>query len=78
MPKVSHEIFIKIPPISSLTSFYNIGQNFQWIPSLFQVTETGGVEIKSYINNLYPVHYKDLYQPIADIFSQVFPAFNKM
>lgn len=34
------------------------------------------VAIESYINNLNPVKHKDLYQPIADIFTKAIPGIN--
>lgn len=56
---------------------FGIGENFQWLPSLFEVSEDGSkVEIKSYINNLHPVHHRDLYKPIGDIFQYFIPAIN--
>lgn len=52
-------------------------KRFQWLPSLFDVSEDGtSVAIKSYINNLNPVKHQDLYQPIADIFAKALPGIN--
>lgn len=78
MPKVSRDMFIKFEGRNEPEEYYYISHHYQWLPSLFQVSETGNVEIKSYINNLHPVYHKELYQPIADIFSKMLPAFNEM
>lgn len=55
---------------------YGISSRFQWLPSVFNVSETGHVTIKSYINNLHPIQHQNLYQPIADIFSRAIPGLN--
>lgn len=78
MPKVSRDLFIKIPGRGELENLYYVRQNYQWLPSLRLVSETGNIEIKSDIKNLHSVYHKEVYQPIADIFSKMIPAFNEM
>ncbi|VVT56564.1 uncharacterized protein SAPINGB_P005153 [Magnusiomyces paraingens] len=62
--------------IKSDVSTFGISKRFQWLPSIFNVAKDGKVTIESYINNLHPVHYKDLYRPIADIFARFIPGIN--
>ena len=47
---------------------------YQWLPSVFKITENSSVSIESYINNLHPETCRALYQPIADIFAASIPA----
>ena len=47
--------------------------NFNWIPAEFYVDDMGGVNINSYINNLHPSRYSELYGAIGDIFSRALP-----
>lgn len=69
MPAVTNDTIFKVDSKINIDKVSTISKDFQWLPSLFQVSKDGKVEIKSYINNLHPVHHKNLYQPIADIFS---------
>jgi hypothetical protein len=55
-----------------------ISVNYQWLPSLFNVSEDGKVVIGSYINNLHPVHHKGLYHTIERIFEKFIPLFEKV
>ncbi len=48
---------------------------FQWLPSEFKVDENGKVTIQSYINNLHPYHFRNLYKSIANIFQRFIPQF---
>ncbi|GLD99161.1 hypothetical protein PINS_up007879 [Pythium insidiosum] len=51
---------------------------YQWIPSDFKVDNDGNVKIKSYINNLHPVHHQDMYESIERIFSGFVPLFDRV
>lgn len=51
---------------------------FHWLPSEFRVKSDGSVKIKSYINNLDPDEYSNLYTSIEKIFEQFVPMFNKV
>ncbi|RLN56985.1 hypothetical protein BBJ29_009819 [Phytophthora kernoviae] len=59
---------------------------YQWIPTDFFVAEGGkpgcdgenAVRILSYINNLHPEQYSDLYDSIGRIFGQFVPLFERM
>lgn len=55
---------------------WGFSKRSQWLPSVFDVSKDGEVTIESYINNLHPVHFKDLYKPIGDIFACAIPAIN--
>ncbi len=50
---------------------------FQWLPSEFLVDENGKVTIQSYINNLHPYRFRNLYKSIATIFQQFVPQFEE-
>lgn len=72
-----HNYDVKKHSIKKSVDSFGIGKNYQWLPSLFEVSDDGSkVTIKSYINNLHPVHHKDLYKPIGDIFKHFIPAIN--
>ncbi|KAI8895686.1 hypothetical protein BC833DRAFT_600370 [Globomyces pollinis-pini] len=48
---------------------------FQWIPSEFFIDKNGEVRITSYINNLNPVIYKEMYRTVEKIFERFIPMF---
>ncbi|KAJ0400178.1 hypothetical protein ATCC90586_000785 [Pythium insidiosum] len=52
--------------------------SYQWIPSDFDIDDEGNVKIKSYINNLHPVHHQEMYQSIEHIFSGFVPMFDRV
>ncbi len=67
-------------PISHWIGLHNVlsqkySFRFQWLPSEFQVDENGKVTIQSYINNLHPYRFRNLYKSIANIFEQFVPQF---
>lgn len=74
--KRAPEFHILTHTIKSNFEKYSISSRFQWLPSIFNVSEEGKVTIDSYINNLHPVWFKNLYQPIADIFAAAIPGIN--
>lgn len=47
---------------------------FQWLPSNVSFTDSEGVKITSYINNLHPVHHKALYPVIEKFIVKSIPA----
>jgi hypothetical protein len=49
---------------------------FQWLPSDVAFTEGEGIEIKSYINNLHPVHHKSIYPVIEKFIAKSIPAWD--
>jgi hypothetical protein len=49
---------------------------FQWLPSNIVFTEGEGVEIKSYINNLHPIHHKSIYPVIEKFIAKSIPAWD--
>ncbi|RDX42394.1 hypothetical protein OH76DRAFT_1448432 [Lentinus brumalis] len=55
-----------------------ISRNFQWLPTVFVVSEGGEVEQKSYINNLHPVKHASLYPTITSLLQQFIPMFEKV
>ncbi|ODV58248.1 DUF4246 domain-containing protein ASCRUDRAFT_9517 [Ascoidea rubescens DSM 1968] len=47
-----------------------ISENFQWLPTVFKFNKSSDAyEIQSYINNLHPFKYTDLYNDIQKIFN---------
>ncbi|KAJ2642428.1 hypothetical protein GGF44_001671, partial [Coemansia sp. RSA 1694] len=44
-----------------------------WLPTDFEVNDDGTVSIRSYINNLHPTRYADLYESIAKVFANFVP-----
>jgi Protein of unknown function (DUF4246) len=52
---------------------WDVSQRFCWLPTDFDVSETGHVSICSYINNLHPVEHENLYPIIAEIFGKFLP-----
>ncbi|TMW64924.1 hypothetical protein Poli38472_009091 [Pythium oligandrum] len=57
---------------------YRGDAKYQWIPSGFAVDEDGHVQILSYINNLHPAKYGDMYLSIGSIFEKFVPMFDKV
>jgi hypothetical protein len=48
---------------------YSFSNEYQWLPSEFKLGDNGAVTIDSYINNLHPHVYADLYQTISEVFA---------
>ncbi|KAJ2110985.1 hypothetical protein IW146_005670 [Coemansia sp. RSA 922] len=44
-----------------------------WLPTDFDIGKDGSVSIRSYINNLHPVRYSELYQTISKVFAKCVP-----
>ncbi|KAJ2018222.1 hypothetical protein GGI14_002448 [Coemansia sp. S680] len=44
-----------------------------WLPTDFIVSDDGSVSIHSYINNLHPTRYAELYQSISKVFAKFVP-----
>ncbi|KAI1790084.1 hypothetical protein LXA43DRAFT_1018230 [Ganoderma leucocontextum] len=57
---------------------YVISPKFQWLPTDFQVSESGDVTALSYINSLHPTHHRVLYPTISSIFSRFIPLFENV
>ncbi|KAL2915333.1 hypothetical protein HK105_205198 [Polyrhizophydium stewartii] len=54
-----------------------LSRKFQWLPSEIRVDQNGRPEIASYINNLHPHHYRDLYATLADVLERFIPLFER-
>ena len=71
-----------IPPPTNgrlfATAYYS--KDFQWLPSEIQVSEDGkSAQFKSYINNLRPQHFKEMYKALEYIFATyMVPLFEKI
>lgn len=64
-------------------SDYGISENYQWLPALLtkeaynEYNKPGEYyHFRSYINNLHPIKYSNLYQVISKIFNRLLPGLN--
>lgn len=60
----------------ALASF--ISTSYQWIPTPIEVGPDGDVNILSYINNLHPGRYRELYDVLAAILERTLPLFERV
>ncbi|KAK4235350.1 hypothetical protein C8A03DRAFT_46505 [Achaetomium macrosporum] len=51
--------------------------SYQWLPANVKFTDSGGVQFTSYINNLHPVKYRDIYSTIEDLIKAVLPMWDR-
>lgn len=51
--------------------------NFQWLPANVAFREDGTARFTSYINNLHPKKYPEIYQTIERLIDTVIPAWNQ-
>ncbi|KAF9159711.1 hypothetical protein DFQ26_006275 [Actinomortierella ambigua] len=51
---------------------------YHWLPTDFEVSSDGKVNIKSYINNLHPLEHKDMYPVLGEIFEYFLPMFEQV
>lgn len=74
---VLSEFTDKIFKVMSGVESFGITRKFQWLPSLLKVNSTTKkYEFDSYINNLHPVKYGNLYDTITDVFNYALPGLN--
>ncbi|KAJ1820403.1 hypothetical protein LPJ60_003233 [Coemansia sp. RSA 2675] len=59
-------------PVSALT-FQPQEEVLSWLPTDFTVNNDGSVKIVSYINNLHPTRYAELYRSISKVFANMVP-----
>ena len=61
---------------------YNLGRtisrDFQWLPTIFDVSETGEVRRRGYINNIHPIKHASLCATISHIVQQFVPMFERV
>ncbi|KAH7337291.1 hypothetical protein B0J17DRAFT_769439 [Rhizoctonia solani] len=58
---------------------YFISSRFQWLPTDFDVSEDGkSAKAVSYINNLHPLEYAELYKTIEEIIGAYIPLFERV
>jgi hypothetical protein len=63
-------------PQKSLATFTST--KYQWIPTPIEVRADGKVDILSYINNLHPKRYGELYGVLANILERTLPLFERV
>lgn len=51
-------------------------EKYQWLPSTLAFQEDGTVKFTSYINNLHPKRYPDIYQTIEELIDTCIPAWD--
>ena len=52
-------------------------EDFQWLPTDFEISDSGDVKALSYINNLHPVKYRPLRGTITSVLQRLVPMFEK-
>ena len=57
---------------------YAYSSRYQWLPTDFEVSDTGIARPLSYINNLHPVWHRDLYTTISSILGRFIPLFERV
>ena len=55
-----------------------VSRSFQWLPTVFDISETGATERRSYINNLHPIKHARLYPTITSVLAHFVPMFEKV
>lgn len=82
---------LAVPPAEQATlpgyrsdaySWENVNVNpfsrkFQWLPCDVELTDNNGCRIVSYINNLHPQHYQELYTVIENILAKTIPLWDE-
>eukprot|EP01080_Neovahlkampfia_damariscottae_P008473 gene8473-295_t len=63
------------PDYITLTKTNFISDKFQWLPSDISVSKEGKVQFESYINNLHPLKFKELYSCLEQILEKFIPMF---
>lgn len=66
---------------------YNVGgshvppeywsETYQWLPANVAFTDDGGVKFTSYINNLHPTKYPDIYRTIEELVEKSLPMWDQ-
>ncbi|KAH8916204.1 hypothetical protein BT69DRAFT_1250513 [Atractiella rhizophila] len=79
------ELILPWCPVGSLWTFppwrkdYTVSESFSWLPTPFKVSEDGKMcKIASYINNLDPKKYLEVYKALEDIFLLFVPMFERV
>lgn len=49
---------------------------YQWLPAEVRFSGDSDVKLTSYINNLHPIHHKELYSVLEDLIAKVIPAWS--
>ncbi|KAH8919819.1 hypothetical protein BT69DRAFT_1299897 [Atractiella rhizophila] len=61
------------------TRHYYVSDSFSWLPTPFEISEDGkSCKISSYINNLDPKKYSEVYKVLEDIFPRFIPMFERV
>ncbi|KAJ2745220.1 hypothetical protein GGI19_006524 [Coemansia pectinata] len=60
-------------PVTTSRMLQTEEEHTTWLPTNFIVNDEGSVSIRSYINNLHPTRYTELYQSISKVFAKFVP-----
>ncbi|KAG0257337.1 hypothetical protein BG011_004011 [Mortierella polycephala] len=71
------KVLEKAPRSGDVDSQY-CSEEYQWLPTDFDVGPEGKVKIKSYINNLHPIEHKEMYPVLEEIFEKFLPMFEEV
>ncbi|TBU41391.1 hypothetical protein BD309DRAFT_965334 [Dichomitus squalens] len=55
-----------------------ISHDYQWLPTDFEISESGDVKPLAYINNLHPINHRAMYRTISSVLSRFVPLFEKV
>ena len=73
----SEEYFARRPDLEDPDAWC-ISPKYQWLPTDFEVINSGDVKCLGYINNLHPTRYASLYPPITSILARFIPLFERV
>ncbi|OSC98802.1 hypothetical protein PYCCODRAFT_1417139 [Trametes coccinea BRFM310] len=65
------DFFLKYQPFA-------VSSKYQWLPTDFAVSADGQVKSLGYINNLHPIHHRELYTTISSVLSRFIPLFERV
>ncbi|TBU59755.1 hypothetical protein BD310DRAFT_924125 [Dichomitus squalens] len=77
VPLTPEDYFDRRPDLEQIPNFF-VSHDYQWIPTDFEVSESGNVRSLAYINNLHPIHHRALYPTISSVLSLFVPLFEKV
>lgn len=67
----------EISKVKEKVALFGVSEKFQWLPAVVEYKQDSKkFEFVSYINNLHPIKYRDLYSTISEVFSAAIPGLN--
>ncbi|KAG0222978.1 hypothetical protein BGW41_005771 [Actinomortierella wolfii] len=71
------KVIDKMPMNMDVNKQYH-SERYHWLPTDFEVSNEGKIQIKSYINNLHPIGHKDMYPVLGEIFEYFLSTFEQV